>query len=205
MKNLVKYLAGVLVAMGLVIGMPAQANLSPQDLVQQTADRMLGKLKEERAVIAAEPQRIYELVNEIVLPHFDFEYMSQLVVGKHWRGASAEQRNKFVGEFRTLLVRTYATSLNQYVDQQIVYLPSRDKAGADEATVRTEIEQPGTFPIPIDYKLHLKDSKWIVFDVVIDGVSMVTNYRTTFAKEIRAGGMDALIASLAERNEKGME
>lgn len=200
-----KSVATLMLLVGMMIGGLAQANLSPQAMVQQTADNMLSKLKEERALIESEPSRIYELVNQIVLPHFDFEYMSQLVVGKHWRKSSAQQRAAFVTEFRTLLVRTYATSLNQYIDQEIIYLPSRNKADSEEATVRTEIEQPGTFPIPIDYKVHIKDAEWLVFDVVIDGVSMVTNYRTTFAKEIRAGGLDALIASLAERNEKGME
>ena len=177
---------------------------SPQALVEQTSGLMLAKLKEEQQVIEAEPGRLYELVNEIVLPHFDFEYMSQLVLAKYWRRASAEQRAAFVVEFRTLLVRTYATSLKQYVDQEIVFLPSRAQRD-DEATVKTEVEQPGGFPIPIDYHLHTKNDAWKVFDVVIDDVSLVTNYRSSFAKEIRQGGIDSLVETLAERNRKGIE
>lgn len=180
---------------------PLVASQSPQALVEETSQLMLAKLKEEQQIIKEKPERIYDLVNEIVIPHFDFEYMSQMVLAKYWRRASAGQRQAFTNEFRQLLVRTYATSLNEYAEQEIIYLPFRASSREDQAIVRTEIDQPGGFPIPIDYKLR-KNSEWKVFDVVIDGVSLVTNYRTSFAKEIRQSGLDDLIKTLAKRNKQ---
>jgi phospholipid transport system substrate-binding protein len=176
------------------------AAIGPQQLVEQTSQTMLAKLKQEKQLLEAEPGRIYGLVDEIVVPHFDFEYMSQMVLAKYWRAASAEQRQAFTAEFRQLLVRTYATSLKEYSDQELIYLPFREGSNKDQATVRTEVEQAGGFPIPIDYRLRLNSSDWKVFDVIIDGVSLVTNYRSTFAKEIRDGGLDGLIETLVKRN-----
>jgi len=172
---------------------------SPQALVQETSEKMLAQIKAEQQLLAEEPERLYELVNEIVLPHFDFEYMSQLVLGKYWRRASADQRRAFTGEFRTLLVRTYAKSLSAYTDQTITFLPFRELKG-DDVTVRTEVEQPGSFPIPIDYRLHQRAGAWKVFDIIIDDVSLVTNYRSSFTREIRKGGIEGLIGTLEQRN-----
>ena len=188
------------IAMGWLSCAPVLAQTSPDELVRDTADKMITKLKEEREVVATDPGRIYELVNAIVLPHFDFEYMSQSVLAKYWRRATPDQKSAFVGEFRTLLVRTYATSLSQYTDEKIHYLPFRSKADDSEVTVRTEVDQPGAFPIPIDYRLHRKGDQWMVFDVVIDDVSLVTNYQSSFANQIRQLGLDSFIANLAQRN-----
>jgi len=180
----------------------AVAEIDPQSLVKQTSEKILSQLKAEQALLNEEPGRIYELVDEVLLPHFDFEYMSQMVLAKYWRRASQEERVAFTAEFRNLLVRTYAKSLNQYVDQEILFLPFR--AGRDEkqATVKTEVEQPGSFPIPIDYRLHYKNESWLLFDVLIDGVSLVTNYRSSFAKAIRQEGIQSLIDSLAKKNQQ---
>lgn len=181
------------------------ATQSPQELVQQTTDQMLSKLRAERTVIEQHPERTYELVNQIVLPHFDFERMSSWVLGKNWRTATPAQRQKFVEEFRALLVRTYAKSLASYSDQKVSYLPVRPSPQDTEVKVRTQVEQPGGLPIPIDYDLYLnKDSQWKVYDVTIDGVSLVSNYRTTFATEVRQKGLDKLIASLSDRNRQGL-
>lgn len=184
---------------------PLWAAPGPQELVKETSDQMLSTLKQEQEVIQKNPERIYELVNRIVLPHFDFAYMSQLVVGKYWRRASEQQRQAFIEEFKQLLVRTYATSLNEYTDQEISFLPLRAGSDPEQATVRTEVEQPGGFPIPIDYRLHKTSDQWQVFDVVIDGVSLVTNYRTSFSKEIRQGSLDSLIETLRKRNQEVMQ
>jgi len=176
--------------------------VGPQQLVEQTSQTMLDKLKQEKELLETEPGRIYELVDKIVVPHFDFEYMSQMVLAKYWRRASAAQRQAFTLEFRQLLVRTYATSLKEYSDQVLTYLPFREGNQQGQAIVRTEVEQAGGFPVPIDYRLRQNSNDWKVFDVVIDGVSLVTNYRASFAKEIRESGLDGLISSLAERNRK---
>ena len=173
----------------------------PLEMIKQAADRMLAKLKTEQALIRKDPTRIYALVSDIVLPHFDFERMASWVLGKHWRTATLAQREKFVAEFRNLLVRTYATSLTDYTDRKITYFPVRAEPGATEVTVHTEVEQPGAAAIPLDYTLSLKKGEWKVHDVAIDGVSLVTNYRTSFANEIRKTGLDNLITKLAQRNQ----
>jgi phospholipid transport system substrate-binding protein len=128
--------------------------------------------------------------------------MSSWVLGKYWRTATPAQRDRFTQEFRTLLVRTYAKSLSEYTDNKITYLPMRGSPQQSEVKVRTEVEQPGGFPIPIDYDLYRKGDDWKVYDVTIDGVSLVTNYRTTFANQIREDGLDKLIATLADRNQQ---
>ena len=173
----------------------------PLEMIKQTADRMLVKLKEDQAIIRKDPTRIYALVSDIVLPRFDFERMAAWVLGKHWRTATPVQREKFVAEFRNLLVRTYATSLTDYTDRSINYTPVRADPGAKEVTVHTTIEQAGAPAIPIDYSLALKEGEWKVYDVAIEGVSLVTNYRTSFSNEIRKSGLDKLIAKLAQRNQ----
>lgn len=192
----------VLGATLLMAGPVMAAAQAPQALVEETSKLMLGKLKEEAAVIKAEPGRIYELVNQIVLPHFDFEYMSQMVLAKYWQRATPAQKKAFVEEFRTLLVRTYATSLNQYTDQKLTFKPFRPEARPELATVHSEVAQPVGFPIPIDYRLRQEGEQWKVFDVVIDGVSLVTNYRSSFAKEVRDSGLDGLVKTLADRNKQ---
>lgn len=195
-----------LLSWGLLLSAVAFAAQPPQELVQQTTEKMLSKLRAEHTVIEQHPERIYELVNQIVLPHFDFERMSSWVLGKNWRTATPAQRQKFVEEFRTLLVRTYAKSLASYSNQKISYLPMRASPQDTEAKVRTEVEQPGGLPIPIDYDLYLnKDGEWKVYDVTIDGVSLVTNYRTTFATEVRQKGLDKLIATLGDRNRQDVK
>ena len=196
------WIVGAVMVLAALDGVPSWAVQAPQEMVQQTAEQMLTKLRDERKVIDEHPGRIYELVNEIVLPHFDFERMSTWVLGKYWRSATPEQRKEFVEQFRTLLVRTYAKSLSSYTDNKLTYLPFRGGPQQTDVTVRTEVDQPGGFPIPIDYSLYLKGDEWKVYDVTIDGVSLVTNYRTTFANQIRQDGLDKLIASLASRNKQ---
>jgi len=200
-----RWMIGLTLVGALLCSVSSWAVQSPQDLVKNTAEQMLSKLRDERKVIDQHPGRIYELVNQIVLPHFDFERMSSWVLGKYWRRATPEQRKAFEGQFRTLLVRTYAKSLSSYTDNKITYLPFRGTPEQTDVKVRTEVDQPGGFPIPIDYDLYLKGDEWKVYDVTIDGVSLVTNYRTTFANQIRQNGLDKLISSLKDRNEQDGE
>ncbi|RMD71200.1 MAG: ABC transporter substrate-binding protein, partial [Gammaproteobacteria bacterium] len=129
--------------------LPAHAQQDPLQLVQQTAERMLAEIRAHKAELQQHPERIYDLVEDIVLPHFDFERMSRLVLGRYWRSATPEQRRRFVKEFRMLLVRTYANALLEYSDQKLSYGPVR--GSGDEVTVHTEVAQPGGLPIPIDY------------------------------------------------------
>ena len=178
---------------------PSTHDLSPQELVRDTSSRMLAALRDERQVIAENPGRLHELVSEIVLPYFDFEKMSQWVLGKNWRQATPEQRTRFVDEFRKLLIRTYGTALSDYADEKIIYLPFNEAGDGRKVTVRTEIEQGGS-TIPIFYSMYNSNQGWKVYDVAISGVSLVTNYRSTFTNIIRNEGMDNLINQLIERN-----
>jgi phospholipid transport system substrate-binding protein len=179
---------------------PASSALT---LVQQTAERMQQTLRAQREELKQHPERIYGLVEEIALPHFDFDRISQLVLGRHWRTATPEQQKRFIEEFRNLLIRTYATALLDYADRAITYTPVRAPADATEVTVRSEVQQPGSLPVPIDYRMYAQDGTWKVYDVIVDGISLVTNYRTTFSNEVRQGDLETLINRLAERNRQG--
>lgn len=196
------FFAFILMAPFLLGARIALAAESPQQLVRETSEHMLATLNAERDSIQKNPDRLYQLVREIVLPHFDFKQMSRLVLGKNWRRATPEQRERFVKEFQTLLIRTYGTALNEYRDQKIEYLPMRQKPDAQDVTVRTEVLRPGAPPIPIDYSMQLENGRWKVYDVVIQGVSLVTNYRTSFSSEISQGGFDRLLKKLIERNQQ---
>ena len=185
----------------LVVSGPAVATVvDPMGLVKQTSEQVLAEVKGRKQELTESPGKIYDLVEEIVLPRFDFERMSRLVLGKHWRRASQAQRGQFVEQFRELLVRTYATALLSYSDQEIRYLPIRRVEDAQEVTIGTEVAAAGAPRVPINYTLHRDGDSWLVYDVSIDGVSLVSNYRTTFASQIRRYKLDGLIAKLAKRN-----
>ena len=184
-----------------VLPLTVCAALHPAEkLVRETTDRMLKALEREKPVLDKHPERIYDLVKQIVLPHFDFPAMARSVLGKYWRRASTEQRKRFVEGFKQLLVRTYAKSLNEYTGQKVSYQPMRKSVDADEVTVRAEIEQKSGFPIPIEYDLRQEGDKWLVVGLTIDGVNLVINYRTSFSTEIRQSGLEATIRKLEKRN-----
>lgn len=199
-----KYLGSILaVLMGIAAQTAGAEAVHPATaLVTETADKIQAQLRAERDVVTKNPKRVYELVEQIVLPSFDFTTMSASVLGKHWRGASAEQKQRFTQEFKTLLVRTYAKALVDNMDRKITTLALRAAKDANDVTVRTEIPQQGGFPLPINYSMELKDGAWKVYDVDIDGISMVKNYRTTFANEVKQGGIDDLIKKLNQRNQQ---
>lgn len=190
-----------LLAMLSVPGIPAAHDISPQELVRETSTRMLAAMQAEREVIQVDVARLYALVSEIVLPYFDFQRMSQWALGRNWRMATPDQQERFVNEFRFLLVRTYGTALLQYSDEEIIYLPFSLMPDADKVTVRTEIEPKGSAALPIYYSMYLTDDGWKVYDVAISGVSLVTNYRSTFASTIRRDGMEGLIRALTQNNQ----
>jgi phospholipid transport system substrate-binding protein len=193
-------LAVLLAAALCAAGSPqAASDITPLELVRDTSSRMLAALHDERDAIRQDSSRLYDLVSTIVLPYFDFERMSQWVLGKNWRTATPEQRERFVEQFRNLLVRTYGTALSDYADEKIIYLPFAGDLSAQTVTVRTEIEQAGS-TIPINYSMYRSRDGWKVYDVAISGVSLVTNYRSSFGNIIRDEGMDSLIRRLEEKN-----
>ncbi len=179
-----------------------QADSGPLELVRHTADTILKQVIERKQELRQHPGRIYELVERDALPHFDFERMSRLAVGRFWRRATPRQRAAFIDAFKQLLINTYATALLEYSNQPIQYLPVRRSQRPDEAMVMTRVDNNGQ-KVPINYRLHRgKDGKWRVYDVIVDGVSLVSNYRGSFASQIRRYGMDGLIERLRRHNRK---
>ena len=171
-----------------------------EEIVKDTADKVIARLTAERAELEVRPEKLYSLINEIIIPHFDFVSMSKWVLGKNWKSATEAQQTRFVEQFRTLLVRTYAKALLEFSDQEINYLPVINNPDSNIVVVKTEVQQPGAKSVPINYSLHISGGSWKVVDVSVDGISLVATYRGSFASEIRKGGFDALIAKLAERN-----
>lgn len=178
----------------------AFATETPDALVKRTAEDVLAIVKSDKDIQAGNQQKIFALAEEKILPNFNFDRVSRLVLGKNWTKATPDQKSAFQTEFRTLLLRTYATALSKYKNQVIEYKPLRLADGANTATVKTVILQPGGQPITVDYTLEKQTDAWKVYDIVIEGVSLVTNYRSQFTQEIRQNGLDSLIKKLADKN-----
>lgn len=176
----------------------------PDELVKRTADDVLATVKSDADIQVGNQDRMFALTEEKILPNFNFDKVSRLVLGKNWTKATPEQKTAFQAEFRTLLIRTYATALSKYKNQTIEYKPLRLADGAATASVKTAIVQPGGQPIAVDYSLEKKGDSWKVYDIVIEGVSLVTNYRGQFTQEIRQNGLDSLIKKLGDKNKAAM-
>ncbi len=207
LKNSSKYLAVFMafVAFIIVNATPAYAVGSaddPQALVKATTEKMFAKLKAEKQNLDKNPELVYGLVSDIVLPHFDFISMSKWVLGKNWRTASRAQKIGFIKAFRELMVRTYSVALLEYTDSKITYKPLRDDVSKGNVTVKTQVETGKGEPVAINYSLHKKKKGWKVYDISVEGVSLIANYRTTFASEVKQKGLDALIARLQKHNKK---
>lgn len=180
---------------------PAHA-VAPDELVRKNTSEVLAMLKADKELAAGDPVKVEKLADEKILPYFNFQRMTQLAVGRGWRDANDAQKTALINEFRRLLVRTYSSSLSQFRNQTIEVRPLKLAASDAEVIVKTTISQQGAPGIPIDYSMEKTKDGWKVFDVLIDGVSLVTNYRSSFATEIRNGGIDGLVKSLADRNAK---
>jgi len=192
----------------------------PRQVVQETADKVLSEVTARKDELDADSSLIYPLVEKTVVPHFDFARMARSAMGRFWRNASSQQQRRIVAEFQELLVLTYATALLNYSGQEIEYPPMRVADGAIKVLVPTKVRGAGGPPIPINYRLRMTgDGMWLVYDVVIDSVSLVTNYRSSFAREIQKGaqkakkagekdskvrmslGIDSLVNALASKND----
>jgi phospholipid transport system substrate-binding protein len=178
----------------------AAAQETPDALVKRTTDEVLAIIKSDKDVQSGNTAKIVELAEQKVLPHFDFERMTRLAVGRNWTQATDAQKQALVKEFRTLLVRTYSSALTQYRNQTIEVKPTKVSPADKEAIVRTAVIQQGGPQIPIDYAMEKTDAGWKVYDVIIDGASLVTTYRGTFNDQIQKGGVDGLVKTLQDRN-----
>lgn len=175
---------------------------APEQLIKKTADEVLSIIKSRAQEFQQDPAKLYAMVDEKVLLHFDFDRMTDLALGRYKVKVSKEQKPQLVNEFRQLLVRTYGKALLQYNDQVIKYLPMRGSLDKGDVSIRTEIEQKGGFPIPLNYEVYKKENGWKVYDISVDGISLVSNYRSTFSRKIKEAGVDGLIKSLQERNKQ---
>ena len=170
-------------------------------LVRTTTDELLAAVNRDKELIQHNPDHTLGLVEKIVYPQMDFARMSRWVLGKHWRKATQEQRTRFMQEFRTLLYRTYSSALTEFTDTEVIrYLPQRVHEDGKTVTVPTELPRPGGPALSISYRLRQADGQWKVVDVVVEGVSLVTTYRTSFGEDVRKAGMDGLIEHLAAKN-----
>lgn len=176
--------------------------MEPSDIVKTTTDKVIEQIQDDREGLRADPGKMYDLVSELIFPHFDFGIMSQWVLGKHWNSADEPTRENFLDQFRRLLVRTYATALLNFSDQSITYPPIDQKGGVNTALVKQQITQPGSAVIPVVYRLHNKSGDWKVFDVSVDGVSLIKTYRASFDSIIKNEGLSALIDSLNAKNKQ---
>ena len=198
MKKLIAFLFAAFLAAS------AFAQETPDLLIQQVTEDVLDIIRKDKDIQSGNTQKAIDLVDKKVLPHFNFQHMTALAVGKDWKKATQPQQQQLTHEFKTLLVRTYSNALTGYKNQKVVYKPFKMAAGETDVLVRTEVLQPGSKPVQLDYSLEKIEAGWKVYDVTIAGISLVTNYRDQFGQEVRNGGIDGLIATLVNKN-KSME
>jgi phospholipid transport system substrate-binding protein len=199
--------AALLLAAGVPVAAHAQtaaapaatAAVAPDVLIRQVSGEVIDTVKSDKAIQAGDIQKIIALVDAKILPNVNFVRMTASAVGRYWRQATPEQQKRLQDEFKHLLVRTYSGALTQVKDQAIEFKPMRSKPEDTEVVVKSEIRGRGE-PIQIDYRMEKTAAGWKIYDVNVLGIWLVENYRSSFAQEISAGGIDGLINKLAEKN-----
>jgi phospholipid transport system substrate-binding protein len=195
-----KFSAGLIACM-LMLAPLVHAESTPDTLVANATQEILALLKEKKALYQSDKKNLYQMVDEKILPYFDFRKMSQWVLGIHWRQATDAQRDQFTAQFRQLLVRTYATALLKYTDQEIIMLPFAGKADDKIVIVKTEVKQSSGEPnIALYYTFYNLNPGWKAFDLTIEGVSLVANYRKVYASRLQKESLDSLIKYLTDLN-----
>jgi phospholipid transport system substrate-binding protein len=190
--------------LGLLACTAAFAQEAPDALVKRVSQEVLALIRSDPLVQAGNQARIREVVETKLAPHFDFARMTALAMGKNWRAANPDQQQRLTEEFKALLVRTYSGAMNKYRDETIDYKPLRANPGDTDVIVRTTVQKSGGGqPVPMDYNMEKKADGWKCYDVVVGGVSLVTNYRDDFNTQVQNGGVDGLIRTLVEKNKGG--
>jgi phospholipid transport system substrate-binding protein len=175
--------------------------VAPDALVKSITDEVAATIMKDKDIQAGDTKKAADLIEAKIVPHFNLTRMARIAMARNWRSATPEQQKELAAEFKTLLVRTYSTALVNYRGQQIDYRPLRAKPDDGEVTVKSEVKPSGsTQPVSIDYELEKTSNGWKIYDVKVDGISLVTTYRETFATEVRERGIDGLIKSLAAKN-----
>jgi phospholipid transport system substrate-binding protein len=196
-RNLLQFLLLIIALSPL----PAFAQeIAPDALLKRVTEEVVAAIRQDKAIQGGNAVRINVLVEEKILPHFDFRRATQLALGAHWRAATPEQQERLTREFRTLLVRTYSGALANYRDQVIEFRPLRAKPGDTDVTVRSQVKQAGAEAVVIEYDLEKTGAEWKVYDVRVAGISLVVTYRSSFSEEVRNRGIDGLISTLATKN-----
>ena len=178
----------------------AAQELGPEDLVKKVTQEVLDAIKSDKQLAAGDKRRAIKLAEEKVLPHVDFEEATRLAVGRGWAQATPEQRKKLVTEFRNMLVRTYSNAITAYEGQTMKVMPVRMKPGDTDVTVHNQFIRPGGKPVLLDYSMRKTDSGWKIYDIVVEGVSLVLTYRSEFDAVVKQEGIDGLIKRLAQKN-----
>jgi phospholipid transport system substrate-binding protein len=179
---------------------PAWAQEAPDAMVKRVAEDVLTQIRSDKELQAGNQAKVKQVIETKLVPNFDFTRMTALAMGRNWRNATPEQQKQLADEFRTLLVRTYSGALTNYRDNTMDYKPLRMNPGDTEVTVRTEVRRPGQAPVQIDYSMEKTADGWKAFDVIVAGVSLVTNYRDEFNDTVRSSSIDGLLAALAKKN-----
>ena len=191
----------LLLLLAAVCGAPAAAQPTPPDvLVKNVTLEVVDLIAKDKEIKAGNRAKLIDLIEAKVLPHFNFGSMTALAMGQGWNKANLEQKKRLTDEFKTLLVRTYASALAAYSEQKFDFRPLRAKPSDTDVTVQVRVLQPGAQPVPIDYSMEKTAAGWKVYDVMVGGVSLVANYRTEFNNAVRASGIDGLIQNLSRKN-----
>ena len=178
----------------------AQQELAPEQLVQKITDEVLAAVKSDKDLASGDKQKAVKLAEEKVLPYIDFEQSTRLAVGRAWSQATPEQKKRLVSEFRNMLVRTYSNAVGAYQGQTLKVLPSRGKTDPEDTTVRTQFVRPGGQPLPIDFAMRKTEKGWKVYDITVEGVSLVLTYRSEFDAVVKQEGIEGLIKRLTQKN-----
>ena len=198
MKSIAAFIGSVLIATGVLAN-----DMAPDVLIKSVSSEVLEIVRTDKDIRSGDAKKAMDLVEKKIAPNFDFLHMTRLALGRDWRQANAEQQKALANEFQILLVRTYSRALTEYKNQTIDIKPLSLKTGETDAKVRSEIKQPGAQSIQLDYYLQKSNAGWKIYDIEIAGISLVTNYRESFAREVRTSGIDGLIKSLQTKNRSG--
>ena len=179
----------------------AHAQEAPDALVKRLAEETLAEIRADKDIQAGNPAKVKQLIEVKLVPHFDTTRMTALAMGRNWRAASPDQQKELTEQFKTLLIRTYSNALTNYRNNQMTYAPLRTNPVDTEVVVRTSVSKPGQAPIPLDYSMEKTPNGWKCYDVVVAGVSLVTNYRDEFNDIVKSSGVDGLIKTLVNKNQ----
>jgi len=177
---------------------PGQA---PQELIESTARQLLQALDADREAVRKDPKRVQQLVDRHLLPHFDTDYSARLVLGRHWRSATPAQRRRFIDAFYQSLLRNYGAALADFTADRLAVLPFRGDLASGQATVRTEVKRSDGTRVPVNYTLRSTPAGWKAWDVTIEGISYVRNFRNDVGAEVDQRGLDAVILRLERENQ----